>query len=236
MTVDRDISDTRILHFLGNLTSTSTSEVLVYPRTYAEPASEAQRSIISTNAQDSDPSGTGAKQVRINYLNSSYVLKKEDILLNGTTGVNTVATDIRFIESMEVIKGTYAAGAIKLMTGLLGAGTEIMAIAALTTDSQACHHYVPAGKTAWPIWWGANVDNNANFKLLYQDRVVGNLVDYVADLQKLLLPALTAQSIDFGRLFNGGIVFNEKTYVRITTVPGQAGSTVIRAFLDLQEM
>lgn len=231
MTVDRNISDTRIYRFLGNLTAVSTNEVLVYPRTYAEPASQAQRSIVSTSAQDIDPGGTGAKQVRITYLDSNYVRSTEDILLNGTTPVNTVGLTIRFIESMKVVKGTFAVGAVSLMTGLAGGGSEIMAIPAATTESLACHHYVAAGETCWPIGWGSNMDKNCSFKLMYQDRINGNLVDYVADLEKMVKVA--ADSMDFYRTFNGGLFFNEKTYIRVTVVPGQSTSTVIRAWLEL---
>lgn len=232
MSVISELTSKNIFHFFGNLTAVSVNEVLVYPRTYVEPASQAQRSIVSSSANDDDPNGSGAKEVRITYLDSNYVLKTEDILLNGTAAVNTVANDIRFIESMKVIKGTYAAGAIRLMTLINGGGTEIMGIVAGATDSMAAHHYVPAGKTAWPICWRGSADKTCNFKLLSQDRTNGNLVDYVTDLQRLLS---TGESMDFMNHFNGGIVFSEKTYIRITCVPGQNTSTIIRAAIDLVE-
>lgn len=231
MTILRDINEENILRFLGNLTASSQNEVLVYGRTYAEPASEAQRSVVSSSAQDADPSGSGTKVVRIYYLDSNYNRFTEDVILAGTTPVNTVGVNMRFIESMKSIKGTFAAGAISLKTTTGGGGTEIIAISSGTTETQAAHHYIGAGEKCWPVGWGANIDKTVSFKLLYQDRINGNLVDYVADLEKLAIS--TTDSRDFYRLFNGGIVFNEKTYVRITCVPGQSTATIIRAWLEI---
>lgn len=226
-----------ILNRLGNLTALSTSEVLVYPRTYAEPASEAQRSVVSTSTSDTDSGGSGAKVVRIIYLDSNYVLKQEDVTLNGTTPVNTVTSDIRFIERLCVVKGTYAVGAVKLMSTTGGGGSEVAAVPAGNTGTLFAHHYVPAGKQCLVLEWGATVDHDVKLKLLGQDRQDGvNLVDRHLDLQALVgLPAnLGAGVLEFDRRFIG-MPLEEKTYVRITAVPSSATSTLIRARLTLWE-
>lgn len=62
--------DSRIIHRFGNLTATSTAEVLISIRPYVEPASQAQRSVKSSSASDTNSAGAGVKQVRITYLNS----------------------------------------------------------------------------------------------------------------------------------------------------------------------
>jgi hypothetical protein len=230
-----DFSDPRLTHKFGQLTATSVSEVLLYPRTYAEPASQAQRSIVSTSATDSDALGTGARQIRITYLDSNYVLKTEDVLTNGLTGVNTVGTDIRFIENMEVIKGVAAVGAVKLMTGLAGAGTEIAGIGIATNQAFFCHHYVPAGKRAWIMGWGCVSDDETSLKLNSQDRFGTNTVDRILDLDKLFNGNLTPPSrIEFKRTLSG-VMIPEKTYVRVTVVPNQATSTVMRGYIDFFE-
>lgn len=228
----------------GNLTAASTSEVLVFGRTYAEPASQAQRSIKSTSASDDDGTPSGARVIRITYLTSAYVRKTEDVATNGTAGVDTVGTDLRFIESMEVIRGSEAVGAVQLMTTTGGGGSEIMAISAGTAQTQACHHYIPAGKRCILLRWGATVDDECSLKFLSQDRPDGtNLVNRVVDLEKMFAGNPTPPTrLTFERSFQGGldvapehIILPEKSYFRVTVVPNQATSTVIRAWMDYWE-
>lgn len=226
--------DPRLVYRLGNVTTTSANEVLVSARTYNEPASQAQRSVKSTSANDSNPSGSGAKEVRITYLDSNYVLKTEDVLLNGTGAVNTVATDIRFIERFEVIKGAAAAGAVELFPNTGGTGTAICGLGVGTEQAFLCHHYVPAGKRAWIVQWGACVDDEANLKLIGQARYGANLVDRIQDLEKLAGIATPPGRIEFERNLRA-VALPEKTYVRLTVAPLQATSTVTRARLVLWE-
>lgn len=217
----------------GNLTASSTNEVMVCARGYAEPASEAQRSVVSTSAQDAS-GGSGAKKVELVYLTSNYELKTEILALNGTTPVNTVASDIRFVERLHVIEGAAAAGAIKLMTQTGGGGTEIAGIGVGTETAFLCHHYVPVGKKAYLLAWGATCDDEAKFKLKTQARYPdGGLVDENADLYNLTAGNPTPPThLEFWRSLDAApIVVGEKTYCRVTVVPNQATSTIIRAYL-----
>jgi hypothetical protein len=228
--------DPRLIHCLGNLTSASTSEVLMYARTYAEPASQAQRSIVG-GAQDG-PGGSGMKAARLVYLNSAYEQKIEDFVLNGATPVNSVGTDIRFVQDMFGIEGAAASSAVKLMTATGGGGTEIAGIGTGTDRAFFCHHYVPVGKRAFVLGWGADIDGNANFKLKGQERFGANLVDRILDLQNLMFPTLVAafpNRPSFYRKFPAPLPIGEKCYIRVTVVPGQAGSTVERSTLDIWE-
>jgi hypothetical protein len=132
--------------------------VLLRATTYTEPAAAAQRSIASASANDT-AAGTGARTVRIAYFdNSGNGPLFETVTLNGTTTVNTVATDIRFIESMEVI----TAGSLLANAGIItlygatggGGGTVgsigIGTIIASVGDNRTiwAHHYIAAGYTA----------------------------------------------------------------------------------------
>jgi hypothetical protein len=174
--------------------------------------------------------------VRITYLDSNYVLKTEDVATNGTAKVNTVATDIRFIESFEVIKGTTAVGAIQLMNGTGGGATEFCGIGAGTSQAFLCHHYVPANKQAWVIEWGATTTREINLKLLGQERPDGvNLVDRVLDLENLRNAAVASDSsMRFVREL-GAVLLPEKTYGRISVVPTSTTSTVTRAWFYVWE-
>lgn len=228
--------DPRLIFKFGNKTTTSTSETLVSLRAYVPQSSEAQRSVKSSSTQD-NPSGSGAAAVRITYLNSSYVRKTEDITLSGTSRIQTVATDIRFVEDFEVIDGAAAAGAISLLEAASGPQNEFVGIASGTTQAFLCHHYVPAGKKAYVLRWYAVSDDEANFKLYGQSRPDGtNLVERILDLENLTDRGLLtpAYPLQFDREHKG-ILVPEMSYIRATTVPQQSSSTVIRAGLVIWE-
>lgn len=222
------------VHCFGNLTAAATVEVLVSNRGYVEPTAQAQRSLVSTSIQDR-PSGSGAAAVRVIFLNSNYELRFEDVTLNGTSAVNMAATDLRFVQDMRVIQGSYAVGAVKLMTGTDGGGTEIIGIGSGTTEAFLCHHYVPAGHKAWIQGWGAAVDDECQVKLKGQTWYGANLVDDVRDIYKLFQgnPA-PPYRMDFYRKLPD-LPLGEKTYVRVTAIPNQSTNTLIRAYIDLWE-
>jgi hypothetical protein len=228
------------VHRFGNLSATSTTEVLISARAYVEQASQAQRSVKSTSAQD-NPAGTGSAKVRISYLDSNYVLKSEDITLNGTTAVNTVATDIRFIESFFVIQGAAAVGAIEIWTAINGGGSAFCGIGTATTDAFLCHHYVPAGKTDYITGWGTTVDDESSMKLNATAIYDGtNRVPVILDLYKLFASNPTPPTrIEFYNAFDedrdAPLVVTEKNRIWVTVVPNQATSTVIRGYLDVWE-
>lgn len=231
---DDTYRDPKLIRRLGNLSAASVSEVLVCNRGYVEPAAQAQRSLVSTSNQDK-PGGSGAAAVRVVFLNSAYELKQEDVTLNGNSAVNMVATDLRFVEDMYVIQGTYAVGAVKLMTQTGGGGTEITGIGVATTSAFLCHHYVPAGKTGWVRGWGAVIDDECSLKLNGQDRFGANLVDVVRDLYKLFMSNPTPpRTMEFYRSLVG-VPLGAQTYVRVTVTPNQATTTVVRATLELWE-
>ena len=227
-------SDPRVIHILGNLTATSASEVLVSAAAHVEQASQAQRSIVSTSAYDDNPSGSGAKIVRLVYLDSNYNQFTEDLQMNGTAAVNTVGTTIRFVQSLKVISGTAAAGTISLKTAINGGGTNICQITSATDQAFLCHHYIPAGRRCFLLGWGAVVTDDASMRLKGQSLIDGNRVDVIVDLDNLT--GITAGArLDFYRDYWGGMELSEKTLIRITAAPGQATSTTVRAFLDLWE-
>jgi len=142
--------------------STVTTGTLVYKTDYVEPTSAAQRSIRSDNAADTS-AGTGARTVRVTYYdNTTAGPFTETVTLAGTTWVNTVATNIRYVEKIEVLTtGTdgWNVGIITLRTGTGGGGTDIGTIAANDNQTFWCHHYVPTGMTCFVT--SATVGNNA---------------------------------------------------------------------------
>lgn len=225
--------DSRWIFRLGNMTTSGSQELLVSNNGYFEPQSQGQRGVKSTSASDVNPGGSGAKAVRITFLNSNYQRKIEELNLNGVTTVPTVNTDIRFIEKFEVIKGTAAAGKITLCTGSNGLG-EICSIGVATTDAFLCHHYVPSGSQAEVIEWDVSVSDDALMRLKGQQWVSGNLVDPVIfDLENLT-------GIASGSLLNSTRTFKtmpvqEKTRVYVTAQSQQGTATTIRSRLNIWE-
>lgn len=135
----------------GYIGTSATSGVVVRATTYSPQGANAQRSINSTSANDTSL-GTGARTVTINYLNTSFVLKSETVTLNGTAGVNTVNTDIAYIENIQVASvgsGGGNAGAIQVWTGLAATGSIWGSIAASDNQTFWAHHYVPTGVSCY---------------------------------------------------------------------------------------
>jgi hypothetical protein len=70
----------------------------------ALPAAAMGMELVSSDVKDDgDPAGVGARTVRVHYLDSAFVYHTEDVVLNGTTAVPTVATDILRVNYLEVI-------------------------------------------------------------------------------------------------------------------------------------
>ena len=125
---------------------------------YNEPAAAAQRSISSASAADT-AAGTGAHTVEITYYDGTGAGPfTETVTLNGTTFVATVATDIRFIEKMEVKtagSGGVNAGVITLFVNNTGGGGTVGTIGVGNVVTSVgdnrtlwAHHYVATGQTA----------------------------------------------------------------------------------------
>src|SRR5882672_113572 len=85
------------------LGTSSVSNLVMRATTYTEQSSNAQRSVVSSSANDTS-AGTGARTVLVTYYPSdlSYVAT-EIVTMNGTTAVNMTATDVCFIEKLEVL-------------------------------------------------------------------------------------------------------------------------------------
>lgn len=122
---------------------------------YIEQTTAAQRSFVSTNANDSS-AGTGARQIILYYLNAAGEGPFSEIItLNGLTAVNTTNTDICFIERIMVISvGSNGSnvGTINMYTGTGATGTIFASVGlnALATgvgDNETfwAQHYIPSG-------------------------------------------------------------------------------------------
>lgn len=135
----------------GQKVQAATTVAAVTKTAYTEPTSAAGRSISSSSASDTNSAGTGARKVKLTYYdNTAAGPFTETINLNGTTAVNTTATDIRFIERIEVVEvgsGGSNVGTITLFGAAGGAGGTVWTIAVGDNQTFSAHHYVATGKT-----------------------------------------------------------------------------------------
>jgi len=108
-----------------------------------------QLSFVSTSAQDS-AAGTGIRTLIMSYIeHSTLAAKTEIIAMNGTTPVLTVATNIRFVNSLIMITagtGTAPAGTITATNG----GITYAQIAVGHKVQASSYRMVPAGKVFIP--------------------------------------------------------------------------------------
>ena len=205
---------------------------------YTEPASNAQRSMASSSANDT-AAGTGARTVEITYYTTTGTGPfTETITLNGTTPVNTVATNIRFIEELDVEtvgSGGANAGTISLFGSTAGGGGTVGTIGVgniLTGvgDNRTlwAHHYVEAGVTASlsTLIVGAQSGGSgtsARFFVKSTEVLVANAVE------RLIGDVLLVQGA-FSRLFS--FYVRVTGFVRLTAyaIPAVNNTTLSAAF------
>lgn len=152
----------------GYVTTSGSTTTAIMASAYTEQTANAQRSLVSTSSTDTS-AGTGARTVEITYYDQTLSGPfTETVTLNGTSAVNTVATDICFIESMAVITvGSNGgnAGTISLMSSTAGGGVTIGSILTGDNETNWCHHYVGANKRM------ALIDVSGSIKGTYSGRI-----------------------------------------------------------------
>lgn len=223
----------------GDVTTASLALAVVRRTVYTEPAANAQRSMSSNNANDTS-AGTGARTVKITYITTTGTGPfTETITLNGTTAVNTVATDIRFIESMEVITcGSTGSnvGIITLFGSTAGGGGTVGTIAATNNRTFWAHHYIPVSKTFKLTGIscshnGTTVGSGALFFL----RSLPINISNVPEIQVSDFVRLYGQSSTFARTYNSPILIPGPARVIMYVTPESASSFTYRAAFDFFE-
>lgn len=131
----------------GYVATAATTLTAIRGTAYIEDTTGSQRSIVSSNANDTTngAGGTGARLVQLRYFkNDGTGPFIENLLMSGTTNVNTVGTNIRFIESMEVLtvgSNTSNLGTISLKQNINGGGSTLASIAIGDNRTFFSHHY-----------------------------------------------------------------------------------------------
>jgi hypothetical protein len=137
---------------VGELATSSVNTLSMYKTAYTEQTTNAQRSFASSSANDA-AAGTGARTIVLTYLDQTGAGPyTETITLNGTSNVNTVNTNICFVESIVVAtagSGLTNAGIITMKAAIAGGGVTIATVAIGDNRTKWTQHYVPLGKTCY---------------------------------------------------------------------------------------
>lgn len=131
------------------ITSGAVSNVLIWPdgTLYVPSASGVQPNIVSTTANDAS-GGTGIRTVEVHYLDATLTPQTEVVTLNGTTPVNMVATNVRFVNCVHAVtvgSGGVSSGVITISY----AGGNMNQIKSGDTRCRSSFRMVPAGKRAF---------------------------------------------------------------------------------------
>lgn len=118
-----------------------------------------QLSIVSTSDDDTDNSGSiGARKIDLHYLDKDGIQYEVEILLNGTTPVDTIATNIRFVQFMhvtEVGSNTVAVGDITIYRKT-DSDRVYSKISVGGNMALSNHRMIPAGYTYYLKEWSAS--------------------------------------------------------------------------------
>lgn len=182
--------------------------------------------IISSSANDTNSAGTGVRQVKVVYIDSSNALVESPaISLNGTTLVTSVLTgvnEILWLETHAAGSGGAAAGNIRLRIN--GGTVEVEQITAGSNKSLSARFMVPAGHSAYIANWRAHAIGQAQDMFLQAtvntlDRTISTVYKVVASADVGANSNSSANLLPFLKL-------PALSRVKVSTLSGGTAATV----------
>jgi hypothetical protein len=140
-----------------------------------------QLEIVSTSTDDDgDPAGTGAQTVMVHYIDAADGQeKKEQVTMNGTTGVPLVATNIRYVNEFHVLTvGSNGVAVGTITCYKQGASSTVYSqINPGMNHSLQTNCMIPDGHNAYLMSWYAteSADKRSAFRIRSTDNG-GNLL------------------------------------------------------------
>jgi hypothetical protein len=216
----------------GKVVLSATTPTLICATAHTEQTTNAQRSIVSSSANDS-AAGTGARTVRVTYLTATGLGPyTEDVTLNGTTPVNMVATNVCYVERIEVLtvgSGGTNAGVVSLKAATGGGGATVWSIAAGDGRTYGAHHYIPAGHVCrvTGLHVGIKGADTSSFTLKAVPLPVGNnYEEQIGDLIRV------ASSAGFLRTYGTPIEVTGPARVSVWALPDSTSSRTYYGSFD----
>jgi hypothetical protein len=188
-----------------------------------------QMTLVSTSVNDAS-AGTGIRTISVHYLDTNFDEQEETVIMTGTTGVNTVATDIKFVQDIHattVGSGGVAAGVITLhLTGTPATVFDVIDIGG--NMSLTMTKMVPAGFNFYLSNWTASVaGNKPTFVRLRSTDHHGTLYDGGSPVF-IFKDTAVLETAPFGREWprEERILMPEKSIIKATVWTTQAGGDV----------
>lgn len=196
--------------------------------TMVYPTAGEQWELVSTSTLDTS-AGTGARTVRVNYLDDNYVEQVETVTMNGTTAVSLVATDAfrpRSITTVTAGSTGENQGTITLQFD--SGGNPRGAMLASENVSMSSHYTVPAGKTTYLISILEEINKNEDVTLEYR-RTVGDSGVFITRGKSSIYQS--ANKYNF-QLYNA---ISEKSDYKVTAISNNASAAPF-TFIELLEV
>lgn len=188
-----------------------------------------QMSLVSTSIQDDNtPGGTGIRTIDIHYIDASGNPQIETIALNGTTQVNTVATNIRFVQEIHprtAGSNLLAVGTITIFSTATPANIYNQ-IQPGTNQSLNTARMVPAGKTLIITGYYASAGNATKVESVeLRLRATSHGGQFLSRLFHFIDNFLSFNSTT-DRNYTQPIVVPSLAIVKVTSYASVAGSNV----------
>jgi len=216
-----------------NVSTTATGEDITGATATSLPVPGAggeQLTIISDDADDTS-AGAGVQTVTIDYLDGSGLQQKEVLTMNGTTGVDTVATDITFVNDMYASSvGATGVAEGEIIIYKKGAATTIYnLIQAGGNKSLVINRKVPSNKDLYITGWalGVNGGKLMSARLRSTSSPDGTEVTSAFTFDRVIK---TGGDISFYETINPPVKVLSNALVKISAWAEQAGNDVSVSF------
>lgn len=222
---------TRVISgFKSNVSTTVMDDITMIPGTTTIPYPNGIQLKVFSSATSDALSGIGAQKIEIHYLDTNYNELEETIIMNGTTPVNTVATDIHRIQHFyvkQVGSNGIPTGNISL-TNLAGTVTYDY----ITEANQSLYTGYTIPKNHWGFilgWHGTSTKQPASLRLRATcSRYDRTLLPGVFIIQDVV----NVNNSSSGHIpFDVPLRFPPMTDIKISALGGAGGSDVSGSFV-----
>jgi hypothetical protein len=179
----------RILGINPDIDTASEEDVVAFGGDQPWFASAQSLEAISSNANDTNSSGTGARSIRITGLNGSHAPITEDVNLNGTGAVALSNTYIGDVRAKLLTSGSGFTNDGTVGIRIASGGATVASMPPGFGQTLAAVYTVPAGKTAYVVGWFTSLykavtSTHAELRLMVYDDTVGWRLEALHELDE----------------------------------------------------
>ncbi len=168
----------RVLGINADIDTASEEDVVAFGGDQPWYASAQSLEAVSSNANDTNSSGTGARSIRVTGLNGSHAPITEDVNLNGVTAVALSNTYIGGVRAKLLTSGSGFTNDGTIGIRIASAGATVASMPPGFGQTLGAVYTVPASKTAYLVGWHSSLykavtSAYAEMRLMVYDDTVG---------------------------------------------------------------